>query len=215
MSVSLILPQYSICVSLIPGWDEWNTLLMNSRYYNYTLNRNGQKFRYGNNYKRGDYYPEKISDDSLDFLSRMASRKKHEDPNIKNRPFLLVTSFPSPHGPEDTAPQYADKFFNATEHHTPSYNHAPNSDKQWILRVTSEMTTMSKQFTDLLMTKRLQTLQSVDEAVDDMFKLLRTTKLLESTYVFYISDHGYHLGQYGLLKGVRNIIFGYEFYITL
>ena len=49
---------------------------------------------------------------------------------------------------------------------TPAYDYAPNPDKQWILQVTERMEPIHKKFTDLLMTKRLQTLQSIDEAIE-------------------------------------------------
>jgi extracellular sulfatase Sulf len=70
------------------GYDEWNGLLMNSRFYNYTVNRNGRRVRHGNDYLN-DYYPDLIANDTLDFLSRVGS-------NEMKRPFLLVSSFPSP-----------------------------------------------------------------------------------------------------------------------
>ena len=55
---------------------------------------------------------------------------------------------------------------------TPSYDYAPNPDKQWILRVTQQMEPVHRRFTDLLMTKRLQTLQSVDVAVERVFNVI-------------------------------------------
>lgn len=54
---------------------------------------------------------------------------------------------------------------------TPAYDHAPNPDKQWILRVTHQMKPVHRRFTDLLMTKRLQTLQSVDVAVERVYQV--------------------------------------------
>lgn len=206
------------------GWDEWNALLMNSKFYNYTVNRNGVKIRYGNNYQH-DYYPNSIANDTINFLQRMAyvsNIQKHgykasdssSEPGSATgsgssttkkhyiqQPFLLVVSFPSPHGPEDSAPEYSNLFLNTTSHHTPSYNYAPNSDKQWILRRTSKMNPTLRNFTNLLMSKRLQTLQSVDLAVKNIVRILRETGLMDNTFVFYTSDHGYHVGQFGLIKG--------------
>ena len=99
-------------------------------------------------------------------------------------------------------------FLNTTVHHTAAYNVAPNPDKQWILRHTEKMLPIHKRFTDSLMTKRLQTLQSVDDGIQKIVQTLSSTGQLDNTYIFFTSDHGYHLGQFGLVKGKA---FPYEF----
>jgi len=174
-----------------PGWDEWQGLVKNSRFYNYTINSNGKLKYHGNNYQ-DDYLPDLITNKTLELISASAR---------SSGPFLAVLSYPGPHGPEDAAPQYQDMFLNVTTHHTPAYDFAPNPDKQWILRHTEKMLPIQRSFTDMLMTKRLQTLQTVDSAVEKIVEKLESTGELRNTYIFYTSDHGYHLGQFGLVKG--------------
>lgn len=56
-----------------------------------------------------DYYPDLIANDSIAFLRE--AKQSYSD-----QPLALVLSFPAPHGPEDSAPQYKDLFFNVTTH---------------------------------------------------------------------------------------------------
>jgi arylsulfatase A-like enzyme len=42
--------------------------------------------------------------------------------------------------------------------------------------------------------KRIQSLQAVDELVESVVTKLEDYGLLKNTYIFYISDNGYHMG---------------------
>ncbi|CAK9304582.1 unnamed protein product [Gordionus sp. m RMFG-2023] len=175
-----------------PGWDEWLGLFRNTRYYNYTINHNGIKIKHGDIYEE-DYFSDLIINESLKFLN--SSKYAHPE-----SPILMVLSMPAPHGNEDSAPQYSHMFKNVTSHRTPSWN-APAMDKEWSLQRTRKMKPIEIAFTDMLHQKRLQTLQSVDEAIERLYNELDSIGELNNTYWIYSSDHGYHIGQYGLVKG--------------
>ena len=51
---------------------------------------------------------------------------------------------------------------------------------------------------DEIFRNRWRTLLSVDDMVDDIMTFLRENEMLENTVAMFTSDHGYHLGTFGL-----------------
>jgi arylsulfatase A-like enzyme len=56
-------------------------------------------------------------------------------------------------------------------------------------------------YNDHFYRSRLRALQAVDELVDGVFARLESHGLLDSTYVIYSTDNGYHIGQHRLQPG--------------
>ncbi|XP_046865069.1 extracellular sulfatase Sulf-1-like isoform X3 [Xenia sp. Carnegie-2017] len=174
------------------GWDKWTVLLKNSRFYNYTLRKNTGSERHGYDYAK-DYFTDVVTNHSINFFLR--SKNRHP-----NRPVMMVLGMAAPHGPEDPAPQHKDLFDNVTAPRHPNFN-VHSVDKHWIIRHTKPMDKQKIAFSDHLHRRRLLTLLSADDAIARLYASLKKNGIMENTYIFLSSDHGYHLGQFGMAKG--------------
>ncbi|XP_019712006.1 glucosamine (N-acetyl)-6-sulfatase (Sanfilippo disease IIID), b [Hippocampus comes] len=180
-----------------PGWDQWHALVGNSRYYNYTLSRNGVEEKHGDNYTE-DYLTDLIANRSLQFL----------DNRSPQRPFFLMLAPPAPHSPWTAAPQYRRHFADVKAPRDGSFDKAAK-DKHWLLRQpVNPMPNSSLDFLDDAYRKRWQTLLSVDDLVETLVRKLEELKELNNTYVLFTSDNGYHTGQFSLPIDKRQL---YEF----
>lgn len=201
--------------SYIPqGWNRWFGLLKNSKYYNYKIATGtcdpGEK--------ECEPREEKYEDSDDDYLTTKITQKAHKfflkhKQKHPDRPVLMVLNYPAPHGPEDAEQKYTDslapggdkydKFKHLLKaHRNDTFNRidkAPGS-KHWFLRYMETMSDNAIKYTDFLQRKRLQTLFSVDDSVEKIIEL--TDRIdADNTYHVYTSDHGYHLGQFGVVKG--------------
>ena len=82
----------------------------------------------------------------------------------------------------------------------PSFNKSSH-DKHWIIKRSPPISDTKADFIDLLHRRRLLTLLSLDEAIARLYQTVRRLRLLDNTYLFFSSDHGYHLGQFRMVKG--------------
>ncbi|XP_061430140.1 N-acetylglucosamine-6-sulfatase-like [Lethenteron reissneri] len=186
-----------------PGWDVWNGLVQNSKYYNYSLSVDGKLEEHGADYGK-DYLTDLIANRSLHFLDGWSRRLA--------TPFFMMLSTSAPHSPWDAAPQFQNSFVGTKAPRDGSFN-VHGKDKHWLIQqAKTPMSNDSINFLDNAFRKRWQTLLSVDELVERLVKKLSSLNLLNSTYIFFSSDNGYHSGQFSLPNDKRQL---YEFDIRV
>uniref|UniRef100_T1JN66 Sulfatase N-terminal domain-containing protein n=1 Tax=Strigamia maritima TaxID=126957 RepID=T1JN66_STRMM len=177
------------------GWDHWYGLVGNSRYYNYTLSVNGKAETHGDHPRR-DYLTDVINRRATKFLDRY-------NPET-DKPFLMVLATPACHSPFTPSPKYKNAFPNVKAPRTKNFN-ITSHDKHWLLRQTHPLKDFVVDKIDDIYRNRWRTLLSVDDMVENMINLLEKKDIINNTYIFYSSDHGYHLGQFSLPMDKRQL----------
>ncbi|KAI8781287.1 N-acetylglucosamine-6-sulfatase isoform X1 [Biomphalaria glabrata] len=180
-------PQAGGVAHVPPGWDDWNGLVGNSVYYNYTLSVQGLAESHGDNYQQ-DYLTDVIHRKAVNFLNSVSSRK----------PFFMMLSTPACHQPFTSAPQYLQNFTDRKAPRTKHFN-IHGKDKHWLVEKTiTPMPNDTIELIDDFFRNRWRTLLSVDDMVEGVVNKLKAIGELNNTYIFFTSDNGYHLGQFSL-----------------
>lgn len=173
-----------------PGWDEWH-VAGNSGYgnFDYVLNENGTPVAYG--HAPEDYLTDLIARKASAHLRRWAD---------EGRPFLLHVAPFNPHRPFVPAPRHAGMFGDAALPRPPSFNEADVSDKPPAQTFPALRTRDIEEITAQYRL-RLEALQSIDELVETLVDALDRAGVLDSTYLIYTSDNGFHLGEHRMRAG--------------
>jgi N-acetylglucosamine-6-sulfatase len=169
-----------------PGWDYWVAGVDHDAYnsFNYDLNVNGEIVRHGDQAR--DYMTDVLAAHALDFLDQSAG---------SNQPFFLYLAPYAPHSPSTPAPRHQGIFAGESAPRTPAFNERNIQDKpDWVR--SSRLSEERIARIDSGYRQRLESLMAVDEMIDVVVQRLDERGALENTYVLFLSDNGYFLGEH-------------------
>ncbi|MCI0475948.1 MAG: sulfatase, partial [Anaerolineales bacterium] len=175
-----------------PGWTEWYSAAKGNPYseYKYTLNENGKLVEYGT--KPEDYGTDVYARKTIEFIQRSVKEGK---------PFFASINPYAPHGPSTPAPRHEKMFADAKLPRSPNFNEADVSDKPSFIKSRPLLTDRQITRIETEYRKRLQSLQAVDEMIENLIAALKSSGQLDNTYIFFTSDNGFHLGNHRLDYG--------------
>jgi N-acetylglucosamine-6-sulfatase len=173
-----------------PGWDEWYVGGNSHLSYNYALNENGRMVTYGD--RPEDYLNDVLTGKAVQVISNTSAA---------GQPFFVYVLPYTPHSPSVAAPRHEGMFTDVELPRTPAFDEADVSDKpEFIRRIPALDGERISRLEDEYR-RRLRSLQAIDDMVERIVGALEAADALDSTYVIYSSDNGFHLGEHRLPAG--------------
>lgn len=161
-----------------PGWDRWVTLL-DGMVDDPRINVDGDVRRV---------------DSQREFDHFAAQRLRRFIRRHRDGPWFAVFSPTAPHGPYTPSPEHADDF-DGVPWDPPAFNEPDMSDKPtWMRTLPPQDGRRMRQIYE----GKLEELQDVDDQVGSVLNVLWRTGQLRRTWIFFISDNGYLLGEHRL-----------------
>jgi N-acetylglucosamine-6-sulfatase len=162
-------------------------------YYVNTFNSDGRLVTTGDSSNASAYLTAWVGNQTIPWLTRVATAAA-----AGGKPFFAYLGPHAPHFPSEPAPWYADAPIpSQLAPRTPGYN-SFRDGKSWAIRENVPFQPFTADGIDHHYRNRMRSLMSVDDYLRDIFAVLEATNTLENTYFFATSDHGYHLGQFGI-----------------
>jgi N-acetylglucosamine-6-sulfatase len=177
------------------GWTRWFSMCDDNKFFNNKFNDQGTMVSHGD--APEDYMTSVIGNKSVDWLHEVTQVQERDG---SQTPFFAYIAVHAPHVPATPAPWYNNTLPNQTAPRTPNWDYL-GSDHHWVIREQPALTNELQQFSDDLFMRRWRSILSIDDIVGKVVSIVETAGLLDSTYFFYTSDHGYNLGQFRLPSG--------------
>lgn len=199
------------------GWDDWVTDWSSHgvrRYYGYYLNVNGhirgpfgkvhyRKYR-NKDPKRCPHGGKTRCNYHTDLITKKAVRAIR---SMKRGPFYMQVDYEAPHdgtnGPPTAEPptRYIGTARKTPFRRPPGFDEKNIKDKPRLIRKTAKRLT-NKELEGLKVRyrKQLEALRGVDDSVGRIVRTLKAEHKLGNTYIFYMSDNGYFLGEHRYSK---------------
>lgn len=136
------------------------------------------------------YQTSQIGNRSLEFINYAVS---------ENAPFVAYLGPHAPHYSADAPPWARELFSNMTSPKTPAYNTSiGQADKTMHVAQNPAINDEMAVWIDNHFKDRWRAIVGVDDMIALVLQELQTLKVLDNTYVFVTSDHGYKLGEWKL-----------------
>ncbi len=175
---------YELAPPHVPkGWDEWRVFVNDTNnFFDYSLNENGTVVDYGS--EPGDYSTDVLARHALDFVTANAAS-----------PFFLMLAPFAPHSPSTPAPRHLGALSGRPPWRPPSWGETDFLDKPAWLRFFSTRPDQLAAF-DAEIAMQLESLLSVDEAIDALMTRLDELGVRDNTIVLFTADHGIQWGEH-------------------
>ena len=173
-----------------PGWSDWYAAGNAHPSYDYVLNENGRIVVYGR--EPEDYLNDVLTEKAVAVIERAAAARE---------PFFLYVSTLTPHSPAASPPRHKDLFVDAELPRPPAFNEPDVGDKPGVIRSLPSLDQAAIAWLEDEYRRRLRSLQAIDDMVERIVATLAASGVLDSTYVVYTSDNGFHMGEHRLIAG--------------